>query len=107
MLPTGTIGATSIEVYFDCGTARRVEGGGEAYSFVACLSHLTIDHASRSRHVGGKAWSDGGYVAGGKPSRYGTVARTKCSVRRFTFHNSHFTLQYNCSQGIIDVLLAC
>ena len=24
-------------------------GGGEAYSFVACLSHLTIDHASLPR----------------------------------------------------------
>ena len=29
--------------------AQKVGRGGEAYSFVACLSHLTIDHASLSR----------------------------------------------------------
>ena len=28
---------------------RRAGGGGGAYSFVACLCHLTIDHASLSR----------------------------------------------------------
>ena len=28
-------------------------GGGGGYSFVACLSHLTIDHASLSRRRGG------------------------------------------------------
>ena len=26
-------------------------GGGEAYSFVACLSHMTIDHAFLSRRI--------------------------------------------------------
>ena len=28
---------------------REGGGGGRAYSFVACLNHLTIDHASLSR----------------------------------------------------------
>ena len=29
-----------------CGGGRRGEGGGGSYSFVACLSHLTIHHSS-------------------------------------------------------------
>ena len=31
------------------GWLGRVGGGGGGYSFFACLSHLTIDHASLSR----------------------------------------------------------
>ena len=35
------------------GGEKRGRGGGDAYSFVACLSHLTVDHASHSRRRGG------------------------------------------------------
>ena len=34
----------------------RPWGGGGVYSFVACLSHLTIDHASLSRRSTVCAW---------------------------------------------------
>ena len=33
---------------------RQGSGGGEEYLFVACLSYLTIDHASVSRRSGEK-----------------------------------------------------
>ena len=36
---------------------RRYGGGG--YSFVACLSRLTTDHASLSRRRGGNDYHDG------------------------------------------------
>ena len=45
--------------------------GGRAYSFVACVSHLTIDHASLSRGEG---------EGGGGGLRYGSCGR-RTSVR--------------------------
>ena len=39
----------------DGGTGKRGWGREGAYSFVACLCNLTVDHASLSRRGGGKA----------------------------------------------------
>ena len=71
---------------FDLFRLGMTGGGERAYSFVACLSHLTIDHASLSRRSEGRA-------------RGGGVVFVPCvAVRRMTV-DPRTPLRVQCRDG--------
>ena len=76
------------EVWMDGSEQDLDDSGGRTYSFVACLSHLTIDHASLSRR---STVTRGG---GGILPPVGHVDQLRPRVDRQTFLNVLFILLY-------------